>query len=115
MNKLDNHKNNKISSNSVMNYLNNKLTPEEIHDLEAQFADDPLLVDAIEGLRLVDNSAVPVIDQKLKQFIHKKVTLTNKKTSQFGFPNWLVVTIILLLLLISVGYIIIIKLINNEQ
>jgi len=113
MNKLDNHKNNKISSNSVMNYLNNKLTPEEIHDLEAQFADDPLLVDAIEGLRLVDNSAVPVIDQKLKKFIHKKVALTNKKTSQFGFPNWLVMTIILLLILISVGYLIIVNLINN--
>jgi hypothetical protein len=113
MNKQDNHKNNKISSNSVMNYLNNKLTPEETHDLEAQFADDPLLVDAIEGLRLVDNSAVPVIDQKLKQFIHKKVALSHKTTSQFGFPNWLVVTIILLLLLISVGYLIIVKLIDH--
>lgn len=114
MNKKDNHKNKKISSTSVMNYLNNKLTPEETHDLEAQFAEDPLLVDAIEGLRLVDNSAVPVIDQKLKQFIHKKVVSTNKKTNNFGFPNWLVVSIILLLLLISVGYLIIVNLINNQ-
>lgn len=113
MNKKDNHKNNNISSNSVINYLNNKLTPEETHDLEAQFTEDPLLIDAIEGLRLVDNSAVPVINQNLKKFIHKKVALTNKKNSPFGFPNWLVMTIILLLILISVGYFIIVNLINN--
>ncbi len=113
MNKQDSHMINKIGSHSVMNYLNNNLTADETRDLEAQFAEDQMLGEAIEGLRLIDASAVPAIDQKLKQFIHKKVTLKNKKTSQFGFPNWLVITIILLLLLTAIGYLVIFKLISN--
>lgn len=113
MNKQDSHMMNKIGSHSVMNYLNNKLTADETRNLEAQFAEDPMLGEAIEGLRLIDTSAVPAIDQKLKQFIHKKITQKNKKTNHFGFPNWLVITIILLLLLTSIGYLIIVNLISN--
>lgn len=113
MNNRNDPKKNKIGSSSLMNYLNNNLTREETRELETQFTEDPLLLDAIEGLRLVDASAVPLIDQKLKQFIHKKVSSKHKKNSQFGFPNWLVITIILLLLFISVGYLIIANLISN--
>lgn len=109
MNKKNKYQSNKITSNSVSDYLNNKLNANEIRDLEDLFTEDPMLVDAIEGLRLIDATKVGSIDQKLKRYINKKVVQKNK---QFGFPNWLVVTIILLLLLISIAYLVIVKLMS---
>lgn len=107
MNKAIHNKKTNINSNSLLNYLNDELTPAETRALEKMFVEDEMLVDAIEGLRMLDSSTASTIDLKIKQLINKKIAKKRKEFKFFSFPTWLFISIILILLLVSIGYFII--------
>lgn len=107
MNKAIHNKKTNINGNSLLNYLNDELTPAETRALEKMFVEDEMLVDAIEGLRMLDSSTASTIDLKIKQLINKKIAKKRKEFEFFSFPTWLFISIILILLLVSIGYFII--------
>jgi|LakMenE18May11ns_1017448.scaffolds.fasta_scaffold8288639_1 hypothetical protein len=97
---------------SVLQYLNNTLTLEEKRKLEERFSDDQMLVDAIEGLREMDLNETAKIDSHLKKYIKHKIVKKERDRKQFSFPSWLITSLIILLLLISLGYFVISKLLG---
>lgn len=92
---------------SVLQYLNNSLSSEETRKIEEKLLEDEMLVDAIEGLRQMDVIEAAKIDFQLKNHIKHTFIKKGRKNKQFGFPTWLLMTIIILLLLISIGYFVI--------
>ncbi len=97
---------------SVLQYLNNSLSSEEKREIEERLSQDQMLVDAIEGLRQLNVDEAVKIDFQLKNYIKYKVIKKVSKKNQFGFPSWLLMTIVILLLLISIGYFVITQLLN---
>jgi hypothetical protein len=95
---------------SVLQYLNNTLSSEEKRKMEERLSDDQMLVDAIEGLRQLDVNETAKIDLHLKNYIKHKIVKKAKTANQFGFPSWILTSLIILLLLIAVGYFVITKL-----
>jgi hypothetical protein len=97
---------------SVLQYLNNTLSLEEKRKLEERLSDDQMLVDAIEGLREMDLNEAAKIDFHLKKYIKHKIVKKERDGKQFSFPSWLITSLIILLLLISLGYFVISKLLG---
>jgi hypothetical protein len=102
----------RLGGPSVLQYLNNSLSSEETREIEESLSQDQMLVDAIEGLRQMDATEAAKIDLQLKNYIKHKVINKGKSKKQFGFPSWLLMTIVILLLLISVGYFVITQLLS---
>ncbi|MEN9372089.1 MAG: hypothetical protein RL152_1014 [Bacteroidota bacterium] len=97
---------------SVLQYLNNSLSSKETRAIEERLSQDQMLVDAIEGLRQLDAAEAAKIDFQLKNYIKHKVINKGKTKKQPGFPSWLFMTIVILLLLISIGYFVITQLLS---
>lgn len=98
-------------NNQVLAYLNNSLSQAETRNLEESLPEDQMLVDAIEGLRHVNIEDASTIDFQIKNYINSKIINSPKKRTQISFPFWLFMTIVLLLILISIGYVVVTQLI----
>ena len=96
----------------VLQYLNNSLSQEETRKMEERISEDQMLVDAIEGLRQIDVFETTKIDSQLKNYIKHKIINKGKTKREFSFPTWLLLSIIILLMLISIGYFVISKLLS---
>jgi hypothetical protein len=113
MNKhIPQHKDFRPGGPSVLQYLKNTLSSKETREMEERLSEDQMLVDAIEGLRQVDAAEAAKIDFQLKNYIKHKVINKGKTRKQLGFPTWLLMTIVILLLLISIGYFVITQLLS---
>lgn len=97
---------------SVLQYLNNTLSSEETRKMEERLLDDQMLVDAIEGLRQIEVNEAVKIDLHLKNYVKQKLVQKGRKRKQFGFPGWILTSLIILLLLVSIGYFVITKLLS---
>jgi hypothetical protein len=97
---------------SVLQYVSNTLSSEETRQMEERLLEDQMLVDAIEGLRQIDVNEAAKIDLHLKNYIKHKVVKKRRAGKQFGFPSWLLISLILLLLLVAIGYFVITKLLG---
>jgi hypothetical protein len=106
------HKDFRPGGPSVLQYLNNTLSSEERRRIEETLSEDQMLVDAIEGLRQIDVNEAAKIDLHLKNYVKHKVVKKGSAGKQFGFPSWLLTSLILLLLLVSIGYFVITKLLG---
>jgi hypothetical protein len=106
------HKDFRSGGPSVLHYLNNTLSSEEIRKIEERLSEDEMLVDAIEGLRQIDVNEAAKIDLHLKNYIKHKVVKKGISIKQIGFPSWLLTSLIILLLLVSIGYFVITKLLG---
>jgi hypothetical protein len=104
-----------IDSQKLMDYLNDKLSEEEKHEVEKTLVDSELINDAVEGLEKFKDktelsSFVDQLNQKLKKQIEKKKT--KKQKSRLKDLPWLYFSIVLVILIILVGFIVIWKHLN---
>lgn len=106
------HKDFRPGGPSVLQYLSNTISSEESRKIEESLSEDQMLVDAIEGLRQIDLKEAVKIDLHLKHFVKHKIVKKTGVSNQFGFPTWLLTSLIVLLILISIGYIVITKLLG---
>lgn len=98
-------------THSILHYLNNSLPHDQIRKFENELTEDEMLGDALEGLSQLNIKDAEEINLHLKNYInHKIVNKKSKNKNNLGFPYWLIMTIIFLLILISVGYFIVYKL-----
>lgn len=100
-------------TDSVLHYLNNSLSDDQIRKFEDAITEDEMLGDALEGLSLLNVKDAEEINLHINNYInHKIVNKKSNNKSNLGFPYWLVMTLIFLLILISIGYFIVYKLIS---
>jgi hypothetical protein len=94
------------SEDELIQYLQENLSPEEMHEIEMQMADSAFVNDAVEGLQAFqDKENIAKITQELNKELIKK---TSKKKKRKGLKSYqqqdwiqLIAIIIILLCLLS--------------
>ena len=95
-----------------MDYLSNKLSAEEKHELEKQMADSPLMNDALEGLQDFKNKQdVSEFVTQLNTNLHKQLEIKKRRKQKRKLKDqpWVLLAIILILLLVVVSFLVIKK------
>ncbi|MEO6288720.1 MAG: hypothetical protein ABIO76_02300 [Ginsengibacter sp.] len=116
--KILSNSNKDIDNQKLMDYLSDKLSAEEKHNLEAAMIDSEMMSDALEGLEKFKNKKdvsglVEQLNANLKNQLEKKKSKKLKRVIR-DLP-WLYVTIILILIIILIGFLIIKKHLDSEQ
>jgi hypothetical protein len=100
-----------IDNQKLMDYLSGKLSANEKHELEKQMADNAMVNDAVEGLQQFKDqkkleSYVDQLQKQLNTYIRQK---RERRVKRFlgKYDQWVILSVILVLLLIVVAYVII--------
>jgi flagellar biosynthesis/type III secretory pathway M-ring protein FliF/YscJ len=99
-----------IDDKKLMDYLNEQLSKQESHDLEALMADDPFVSDAVEGLaEFSDKKSLDVYVDQLNRDLQKQLEKKKKRREKRKLPNqqWTFVAIVVLLLICIIAYFVI--------
>ncbi|MFN2458335.1 MAG: hypothetical protein ABR502_09060 [Chitinophagaceae bacterium] len=104
------HLSTNVDQETLLLYLQGKLSAEKQHEVEKQILESDFASDAVEGLqKLKDEQRIALIVAQLNKELKKK---TQKRKSQkdklkLHTQPWLLITIVIILLLILVSYFII--------
>jgi phage terminase small subunit len=101
-----------IDNQKLMDYLSDKLSGEDKHEVEKLMADSDLVNDAVEGLQQFENkkSLSAFVDQlnaDLQKQLRKKAH--RKQKHKLRDQPWLYLSIVIILLLVVIGFIVIKK------
>ncbi len=95
-----------IDNQKLMDYLSNRLSKDDAHDIEKQIADAGIINDAVEGLQHFkkDNALLfaTQLNAELKKQLSKKKFRKNKR--QFKDKVWIYFAVILIILIIVITY-----------
>ncbi|MBD0333694.1 MAG: hypothetical protein ICV66_13690 [Chitinophagaceae bacterium] len=99
-----------IDQETLLLYLQGKLSAEKQHEIEKQLLDNEFHSEALEGLQKFKDqhklqSLVEQLNKELRQKTKKKKALQRKR--QLKPDPWLITAIIIILLLIVISYFII--------
>jgi hypothetical protein len=101
-----------IDQETLLRYLQGKLTAEQQHEVEKRLVDDEFDSDAMEGLQdFKDKRKISLLIEQLNNDLKKK---TEKKRRfrqklQLKIEPWLIIAVVLILLIAIIGYIIVHK------
>jgi flagellar biosynthesis/type III secretory pathway M-ring protein FliF/YscJ len=99
-----------VDDKKLMDYLNEQLSKQESHDLEALMADDPFVNDAVEGLaEFSDKKSLDVYVDQLNRDLQKQLDKKKKRREKRKLPDqqWTYVAIVVLLLICVIAYFVI--------
>jgi anti-sigma factor RsiW len=107
-----------IDNQKLMDYLSDKLSAEEKHELEKKMADSEMLNDIVEGLEKFKNkkevtALVEQLNTNLKKQLEKK--RSRKLKRQIKDLPWLYLSIILILIIILISFLVIKKHLDSEK
>ncbi len=97
---------------TLLLYLQGKLSAEKQHELEKQMLNDDFEADAVEGLQdFKDPQHLTLLVDQLKRDLKKRTEKKNNYRDKLRLKNepWLYITILIMLLLIIISYFIIYK------
>ncbi len=105
------HLNPGVSPETLLLYLQGKLTPQQQHELEKSMLQDDFDTEAFEGLTQVENKqkVTEVVDQLNTELRRKTVSKKRKKRNEFKEDPWLWIALLIILFLVVISYIIIHK------
>lgn len=101
-----------VDAETLMLYLQGKLTPEQQHELEKRMMDDDFEKDALEGLQNVkDQHKLSLLVEQLNRDLKTKTIKKKirKKNADIKDDPWLWMALLIILLLIVISYIVIYK------
>lgn len=106
------HLNPDIDQETLLLYLQGKLSSEDQHSLEKKMMDNEFTMDALEGLEDFKNKAhiqslITQLNNDLRKKTEKKKRAKAKRT--LTIEPWLIITIIIILALVVISYVIIRK------
>ena len=106
------HLNPDIDQETLLLYLQGKLSSEEQHNIEKKMMDSEFNIDALEGLEHFKNkkniqALVEQLNNDLKKKTQKKKKARNRKN--LSVDPWMILAVIILLALIVICFIIIKK------
>lgn len=106
------HLHSEVDQQTLLKYLEGKLTAEEQYELEKNMLNDDFETDALEGLQDFANKAkiaslVEQLNQDLKKKTEKKKRWPHRRPAKI--EPWLLITIVIVLVIAVISYYIIHK------
>ncbi|MGE5518542.1 MAG: hypothetical protein ACM3VS_01360 [Candidatus Dadabacteria bacterium] len=101
-----------IDQETLLLYLQGKLSVEKQHEVEKLLVEDEFEADAVEGLeKIKDKQKISIVLEQLNRDLKKKTAKNNRwrERRPLQLDSWFFIMIILILLLIIISYIIIHK------
>ncbi|GAC1426008.1 MAG: hypothetical protein NVS1B13_08510 [Flavisolibacter sp.] len=107
-----------IDQQTLLNYLQGKLASEKQHELEKGMMDNDFNIDALEGLQEFRDkknieALIELLNKDLKAKTEKKKNL--KKRISLKLDPWTLVTLVVLLALLVIGFVVIYKKIHGSS
>lgn len=99
-----------IDQETLLLYLQDKLSEEKKHEVEKQLLENEFADDAMEGLReMKDKQQITYMVEMLNRDLKKKTEKKKQRREKMKLPsqNWLYISIIIVLLLVIISYIVI--------
>ena len=99
-----------IDQETLLLYLQDKLSEEKKHEVEKQLLENEFADDAIEGLReMRDKQQIAFTVEMLNRDLRKKTEKKKQRREKMKLPNqtWLYISIFIILLLIILSYFVI--------
>lgn len=106
------HLSNEVDQETLLLYLQNKLSEEKKHEVEKQLLENEFADDAIEGLQEIkDKKQIAYMVEVLNRDLKKKLEKKNKRREKMRIKDqpWLYVSILIFILLIILSYMVIRK------
>ena len=101
-----------IDQETLLLYLQDKLSEEKKHEVEKKLLDNEFANDAIEGLQeFKDKQRVSLMVEMLNRDLKKKTEKKKQRREKMRLKDqpWIYISIIIIILLIIISYIVIIK------
>ena len=110
------HLSNEVDQETLLLYLQNKLSEEKKHEIEKKLIESEFTDDAVEGLRKIKDKRqiqymVEMLNRDLKNKLQKKKE--RRRKLEIKDQPWLYVSILIFILLIIISYMIIRKYMEN--
>jgi hypothetical protein len=101
-----------IDQETLLLYLQDKLSEEKKHEVEKKLLDNEFANDAMEGLQeFKDKQRVSLMVEMLNRDLKKKTEKKKQRREKMRLKDqpWLYISIIMIILLIIISYIVIVK------
>ena len=101
-----------IDQETLLLYLQDKLSDEKKHEVEKKLLDNEFANDAMEGLQeFKDKQRIAFMVEMLNRDLKKKTERKRQRREKMKLPDqpWLYVSIVIIILLIIISYIVIHK------
>ena len=110
------HLSTEVDQETLLLYLQGKLSAEQQHEVEKKMMDNEFTSDAFEGLQHFKDkphlqALVAQLNKDLKKKTEKKKAAREKR--KIKLEPWLLITIVLILVLVAISYYIIHRMMNN--
>lgn len=97
-----------LSDDLLMAYMEGKLTPEEHRAVEELMSEESAEADAIEGLQMMHPTESKRAVAELQRKLHTEILRNKaKRKSKFSEDYWGWIAVVIILLLITVGYVVV--------
>ncbi|HUC81558.1 MAG TPA: hypothetical protein VMR70_11615 [Flavisolibacter sp.] len=106
------HLHSEVDQETLLKYLEGKLSAEEQHEVEKNTLDDAFEADALDGLQDFSNKTkIAALVEQLNQDLNKKTKKKRELPHQrkVSIESWLLISIVLILLIAIIGFVIIRK------
>ncbi len=106
-----------VDQETLLLYLQDKLTPEKKHELEKQLAENEFASDALDGLQQVkDKQQIRYMIEMLNRDLRKKVEKKKERREKLKLPDQSTtyITILILLILIVLCFIVVRSLLKAQ-
>jgi hypothetical protein len=104
------HLSTEVDQETLMKYLEGRLSDEQKHELEKRMLESEFTNDAVEGLQQIKNKRdISSLVEQLNRDLHKKLDKKKKRREKLRFKDqpWLYIAIFIILLLIVLSYIVV--------
>lgn len=101
-----------IDQETLLLYLQGKLSAEQQHEVEKKIVEDDFESDALDGLdQMKDKKHLMLLVDQLNRDLKKKTEKKNqfKKKLQLKLDPWLIILVVLILFLVIISYVLIHK------
>jgi hypothetical protein len=98
-----------IDQETLLLYLQDKLSEEKKHEVEKQLLENEFADDAIEGLQeMKDKQQIAYMVEMLNRDLKKKTEKKKQRREKMKLPSqpWLYISLIIIMLLIIISYIV---------
>lgn len=105
-----------IDQETLLLYLQDKLSEEKKHEVEKKLLDNDFANDAVEGLQeFKDKQQIAYMVDMLNRDLKKKTEKKKLRREKMKLPDqtWLYISIVIIILLIIISYIVIQKSMND--
>lgn len=110
------HLSTSVDQETLLLYLQGKLSEKEKHEVEKTLAQDDFNDDALEGLQQIkDKQQIQYMVEMLNHDLKKKTEKKRKRREKMKLKDqpWLYISILILILLIVLSYMIIHRMVNK--